>query len=440
MSTPVVAIVGRPNVGKSTLFNTLAGRRIAIVEPTSGVTRDRISTIITGSDGRQLELVDTGGMGAGPQEMLTADVEEQIQFAIARATVLVLVVDARDGLVPQDREIAARLRRLGKPVITVANKTETQTAAVVANEFHQLGLGDPLSVSAKERINTAELRERLFELAVDAGPVSAPPAEIKIALVGRRNVGKSTFINALANEKRVIVNELPGTTRDAVDVRFEMDGKALIAIDTAGLRKKRQVADSIEFYSLTRAEESIRRCDVVLFLFDARRAISQVEKRLARYISAHYKPSVIVVNKWDLAEGVATEEFVTYFSANLPGLAEAPMCFASALGNRRVRKAVEVARTLWNQARQRVRTAEFNTIVEELRTIPLRSAKAGQRPKVYYATQVGVAPPTIVLFVNSPSRFSVGYRKAIASFLRRRLPFPEVPIHIKYKRAEGRRG
>jgi len=438
MNPPVVAIVGRSNVGKSTLFNALARKRISIVEPSSGVTRDRISTIITGEDGAQFELVDTGGMGAVDRDDLTDDVEEQISYAVANAAVLVFVVDGARGSLPQDSEIARRLRALAKPMVLVANKVESAKTAAIAGEFHNLGLGEPMLVSALHKINTGELRDRLFELAAAAGGSSRPP-EMKVAIVGRRNVGKSTFINALAREKRVIVSELPGTTRDSVDVRFEIDGKLFIAIDTAGLRRKRQVRSSIEFYSRVRAEESVRRADVVLFMFDARSEVSRVDKTLARHICAWFKPCIIVVNKWDLVQGIPTGEFAGYFTSALPGLRHAPIAFVSALANRRVRSTIDLARSLWKQARLRVQTAELNSVIEELKRRPQRSARAARRPKIYYATQVGVAPPTLVLFVNSPANFGGTERRFVSKFLREHLPFHEVPIVVRYKKAAGRK-
>ena len=444
MSLPVIAIIGRPNVGKSTLFNVLAGRRISIVEPTSGVTRDRISAVITTPDGRRLELLDTGGMGVGDRDALADDVEEQIDQAVLKASICVFVTDCTDGLVAHDLEIAARLRKLGKPVVLVANKAESAKTAGAAAEFHELGLGEPLLVSALHRRNTGAVRDRVIELvpapaAADAAePVEALEPEMKIAIVGQRNVGKSTFINALANEKRVIVNELPGTTRDSIDVRFERDGKVFVAIDTAGVRKKRQVADAIEFYSQARAQESIRRADVVLFMIDAEKKISQVDKRIGDYICHHLKPCVIVVNKWDLTKGVPTGQYVKYISAELSGLQAAPITFASAAKNRRVQQTIDLTMSLWKQARTRVSTSELNNVIEELKRRPQRGGSSARRPKIYYGTQVAVAPPTIVLFVNSPQYFNSTARRFVSNFLRSHLPYSEIPIAVRYKKAVGR--
>ena len=438
MSLPIVAIVGRPNVGKSTLFNVLAGRRISIVEPTSGVTRDRISTTLSSQDGEQVELVDTGGMGVGDRDVLADHVESQISQAVRDADVFVFVTDSTDGITAHDLEIAKRLRKLDKPVILVSNKAESSRTAATAAEFHKLGLGKPLLVSAVHRRNTGAVRDRIFELAEPSSAGETASPEMKIAIVGQRNVGKSTFVNALANEKRVIVSERPGTTRDAVDVRFERDGKVFIAIDTAGIRKKRQVADSIEFYSQVRAEESIRMAGVVLFLIDATKTISQVDKKTADYIHAHLKPCVIVVNKWDLAKGIPTDEYVKYIAAQLPGLQVAPITFASALKDRRIPQTIDLAMSLWKQAQTRVSTSQLNTVIEDLKRRPQRGSGGRRRPKIYYGTQVGITPPEIVLFVNSPQHFTSTARRFIANFLCTQLPFSEIPIAVRYKKAEGR--
>ncbi|HUR53575.1 MAG TPA: ribosome biogenesis GTPase Der, partial [Gemmataceae bacterium] len=295
MALPLVAIVGRPNVGKSSLFNWLAGRRISIVDPTAGVTRDRVSTVVSHGD-RFFELMDTGGMGIQDVEDLTSDVERQIQVAIDAAAVVVFVVDVRDGVVPLDEEVARRLRAIEKPVVFVANKADTEKIGQLAGEFFRLGYGGPVSVSADQKLGKNELFDAIVaKLPPDTGELPPADAAIMLAIVGRRNVGKSTFINALAESERVIVSEVPGTTRDSIDVRFERDGKTFIAIDTAGVRKKTSIASGIEFYSAHRAERSIRRADVVLMFFDPRLRVSQVDKKLTDYILQLQKPAIFVV-------------------------------------------------------------------------------------------------------------------------------------------------
>ena len=278
LPVPQVAIIGRPNVGKSSIFNWLAGRRIAIVDSTSGVTRDRITTLIE-AGGRFFEISDTGGMGIEDTNELSAEVERQIDLAIEQAQVVLFVVDARVGITVPDELVARRLRYVNKPIICVANKCDQPQLDQQAGEFYRLGRGKLVCVSTVQNRNKAQLIDRLLERLPEADQFQPPAeADIKFAIVGRRNVGKSTFINTLARAERVIVSELPGTTRDAIDVRFELDGKSFIAIDTAGLRRKRSIEDDIAYYSMARAERSIRRADVVLLFFDPTLGLSKIEK------------------------------------------------------------------------------------------------------------------------------------------------------------------
>ncbi|MCS7272433.1 MAG: ribosome biogenesis GTPase Der, partial [Gemmataceae bacterium] len=334
---PVVAIVGRPNVGKSSLFNYLAGRRISIVDPTAGVTRDRVATVVE-AEGRYFELVDTGGVGIVDRDDLSADVERQINYALAEAAVVVFVVDVRSGLAPLDWEVAERLRPWSKPVILVANKADTEALAAQVGEFYRLGFGDPLAVSAEQRRGKDELLAAILaRLPTEAGSTAPEDVALKLAIVGRRNVGKSTFINSLAQTERVIVSEVPGTTRDSIDVRFQRDGKTFLAIDTAGVRKRSAIADDIEFYSLHRAQRSIRRADVVLHFFDARHRIGRVDKQLADYILQEHKPAIFVINKWDLVKNVlTTERMADYVRRVFPMLEYVPIAFITARNGKNV--------------------------------------------------------------------------------------------------------
>ena len=307
MALPVVAIIGRPNVGKSSLFNALSGQMISIVEPTAGLTRDRISAIVNVGE-RFFELVDTGGYGIVDSDALSEHIENQIHRGIAMANLALFVVDVRDGVMPLDVTIAELLRKSGLEVLLVANKWEAPKQMHQAGEFVRLGFGDPICVSATQNVNKAVLMERVVE-ALEHLPAERPEKEVmKIAVVGKRNAGKSTLINAICGQERMIVSEIPGTTRDAVDVRFEKDGRVFVAIDTAGVRKKSRLADDIEFYSYTRAMRSVQRADVVLFMIDSTVKISQVDKKLAHLIAEEYKPCILVVNKWDLAKDVASTD------------------------------------------------------------------------------------------------------------------------------------
>jgi len=439
MALPVVAIVGRPNVGKSSLLNALARRRIAIVDSVPGVTRDRISAVVPVGAG-YVELLDTGGFGIEDRDNLSEHVNQQIEHAMASADLILFVVDARQGVQPLDRAVAEKLRRQAKPVILVANKVDAPNAAVELGELYGLGAGEPVCTSAIHRLGLAELLEAInARLGPPAEEVREPT--MKLAIVGRRNVGKSTFINTLAGTERVIVSEVPGTTRDSVDVRLEMDGQTLTVIDTAGLRRRSRLADDIEFYSQHRALRSIRRADVVLLMLDATVPVGRVEKRLARYLGELFKPTVIAINKWDLAEGRANrEDYGPYITQTLPELAYAPIVLTCATEGLGLPQAVRLASELFTQARTRVGTGQLNAAVAEI--VAHHSPKRGRttRPgRIYFATQIAVAPPTVVLFVNDVSVFDAAYQRYLLNQLRDRLPFPEVPIRLllRQRRRQG---
>jgi GTP-binding protein len=440
MSIPVVAIVGRPNVGKSSLFNWLAGRRISIVDPTAGVTRDRVSTTIE-HGGRFWELVDTGGMGIQDVDNLTADVERQIQVALDSADVVVFVVDVREGVVPLDEEVASRLRTTKKPVVLVANKADTEKLAQQAGEFFKFGFGEPLCVSADQKLGKEELFDAILaKLPPDTG--EPPPGEValKLAIVGRRNAGKSTFINSLAGAERVIVSEVPGTTRDSIDVRFERDGKTFVAIDTAGVRKKATLATDVEFYSMHRAQRSIRRADVVLHFLDARHRIGRVDKQLAEYIVEENKPAIFVVNKWDLVkENIATEKMGHYVRAMFPMLEHVPIAFITAKKGKNTLRLLQLAVQLHKQAAVRVGTGDLNRAVRAAVEASPPPMKGNRQPKIFYATQIGVHPPTVVLFTNGPELFDDTYVRYLTKVLRDTFPFSEVAIKVVL-RAKGEGG
>ena len=430
MSVPQVAIIGRPNVGKSSLFNWLAGRRLAIVDDMAGVTRDRVTTLVQ-EDGQFFELVDTGGLGIQDVDNLTEEVEFQVESAIEAADVVLFVVDTRAGITPLDEAVARRLRYIDKPILCVANKTDSEKFDLDADEFYRLGRGKLIRVSAHQKRNRDALMQAILEQ-LPRVTESAPGEPImKLAIVGRRNAGKSTFVNTLAKAERMIVSEIPGTTRDSVDVRFELDGKAFIAIDTPGLKKKKSIARDIEFYGMHRAQRSVRRADVVLMFFDAAEPISKVDKQLCKYITDQFKPCIFVVNKWDLfAKQLPTEKWVHYLRDTFPTMWYMPIAFITGKTGKNMKALINHARMLHKQAHQRVGTGELNRLLKralEYHSPPLYRHK---RPKIYYATQVGVAPPTIVLICNNPAAFAPDYRRYLLSFFRESLPFGEVPIKL----------
>jgi GTP-binding protein len=433
MTLPVVAIIGRPNVGKSSLLNALAGQMISIVEPTAGVTRDRVSTII-GRDKQYFELVDTGGYGIVDSDRLESHIEQQIHQAIESANLVLFMVDIRDGIVPLDEKIARLLRKNNLDIIGVANKADTAKMFPAAGEFSRLGFGEFLCISAMNNLNKEVLLDMIFDKLAHLESDRPTEPAMKIAIVGKRNAGKSTLVNAMVGSERVIVSETPGTTRDAVDVRFEKDGKTIIAIDTAGVRKKsRMAADSIEFYSHVRATSSIKRADVVLFLIDAAVPVSQVDKKLAKFIAEEYKSCIIVVNKWDLAkDSAATADYEDYLTKLLPGLKYAPLAFTTATEGKNVQSVLDLAAEIFKQTMTWIPTTKLNKAFELIKQEKVGVSRGGKksRPKIYYATQVAVNPITILMFVNKPELFEENYRRFIVNRLRYILPIDEVPIRL----------
>ncbi|MFW6066238.1 MAG: ribosome biogenesis GTPase Der [Planctomycetota bacterium] len=437
MALPVVAIVGRPNVGKSSLLNRLVGRRISIVDPTPGVTRDRVSSPCPlqsdVEDGDYVELVDTGGMGVDDPDMLTEHIEGQIGYAIREADLILFTVDAREGVLPLDERVAKTLRRSDADVLLVANKIDSEDMVTDVGELHRLGFGEPMSVSALQGVGVDELlSEMRRRLAGRAGRAESEPT-MKLAVVGKRNAGKSTFVNALAGENRVIVSETPGTTRDSIDVTVDLDDQRVTVIDTAGVRKKSRTPGGVEFFSRHRALRSVRRADVVLLMIDASVEISQVDKELAGQVIEQHKPVVLVVNKWDLAAGVAEgQDYAEYFSKKFPELSYAPISLTIAEDGTNVAETVRLAGELYAQAKTRVPTGKLNEVVEEI--MELQQSSAGsRRPKVYYASQVETCPPMIVCFVNDMALFDRSYQRFVLNRLRERLPFAEVPIRLVFR-------
>ena len=430
---PRVAIVGRPNVGKSTLLNRLCGSRIAIVEPTAGVTRDRIAVparLSTSLGETWIEVIDTGGIGIVDRDDLSPHVEGQVEAALKSAELVLFLVDVRDGVTPLDRLVADRLRGSELPVILVANKAEGHALAWDVDEFRRLGISEgPHAISAQNGEGVADLRELLAEKLPHADAPAGVEPVMKLGVVGRRNAGKSTLINQLAREERMIVSEIPGTTRDSVDVVFERDGESFVAIDTAGVRKRKRQLDAIEFYTEARSRRTIRRADVIVLLFDVTQKVSSIEKALSRYVVDHHKPVVLAANKWDIIEGRDPAEFQKYIEAELRGLGWAPLCFLSAKSGWNVDQLVRVARDLHDQAQVRVGTGELNRVLK--RALEARSPSSrGYGVRVRYATQADVSPPTFVLFVNDKRLIGKDYLRYLNNRLREELPFAEVPIRI----------
>jgi GTP-binding protein len=445
MPVPKVVIVGRPNVGKSSLLNWLARKRISVVEPTAGVTRDRVTYLMHEND-RFFELVDTGGIGIVDSDDLSDDIQRQIDTGIDEATLIVFVVDGAAGRVPLDLDVAARLRKINKPVLLVVNKCDSPKLDQEVSDFYALADGPLVCTSVLGERNRDKLLKAILKLLPPAedfeqeeGAKEAAEPELKIAIVGRRNTGKSTFINALAQTERMIVSEIAGTTRDSVDVRFELDGKSFVAIDTPGVRKKKSLANDIEFYGLTRALRSIRRADIVLMFFDSSETISMVDKQLVGEIAEQYKPCIFVINKWDLGQAadMTTEKWSKYLLESLGSMKHVPVAFITARDEVNVKKLINFAQTIAKQAQIRVTTARLNAVLQSLIERNHPPMRGTRHAKIYYATQIDVAPPTIVIKCNDPELIDKGWQRYLLGAMHEALPFPEVPIKVYY-RSRGR--
>lgn len=439
MAVPRVVIVGRPNVGKSSIINWLTGLRLAVVEDRPGVTRDRVDYLMEHGS-RFFELVDTGGIGIQDEDNLTQHIEEQIQIAIDSASVILFVVDTREGLLPLDEEVGSRLRNIDVPVICIANKSDSERLDDQAADFYRLGRGKFLPISTKQNRNRAVLLnmivERLPKEESDEADAGKEP-EMKVAIVGRRNVGKSTFVNTLAQADRMIVSEIAGTTRDSVDVRFELDGKGFVAIDTPGIRRPQSRSASLDFYGFHRAQRSIRRADVVFLFLDATQRISKVDKQLCDYISQNYKPCILVVNKWDmLVNTMPTEKWVRYLYDTFRTMRYAPIAFITGQTGKNVKALLNHGQMLFKQSRQRIPTGQLNRLLREAIRRNPPPLYSNRRPKIYYGTQVSSQPPTLVLFCNDPRGISRPYQRYLLGAVRDQLGFEEVPIKLYLRKRQ----
>ena len=439
MGVPKVVIVGRPNVGKSSVFNWLIGERLAIVDAAAGVTRDRMTHPLELED-RFIELIDTGGMGVEDVDNLTAHIEEQIATAIDSADLVLFVVDSRSGPLPLDMEVIERLRHVKATAICVANKADTPQMESNADEFHRFGL--PVTVvSAQQKLGRsrliAEIENGLPPL-VEGEEDPDEDAEMRVAIVGRRNTGKSTFVNTLGESDRMIVSEVPGTTRDSVDVRFELDGKAFTAVDTPGFRRRQSVTSNVDYYGSHRAQRAIRLADVVLLFFDAGQRIGKVDKQLADYIATEHKPCIFVVNKWDLmAEAMATERWADYLRDTFGTMWHVPIAFITGQEGRNVKRLLNHAQMLFKQSRSRISTSKLNKLVRAALEYNQPPLYKHRRPKIFYATQVAIQPPTIVLFCNNPKAFAAPYKRYLLGVFRDQLDFGEVPIKLYLRKRES---
>ncbi len=431
---PIVAIVGRPNVGKSTLFNRLVGKRLAITHEVPGTTRDRLYAEAQWR-GVEFIVVDTGGLDLASTDELMAQVRAQAQVAIAEADVVLFLVDVQDGLTAGDKEVTQVLHRSAKPVVLAANKADNRPLREAAVEFYSLGLGEPYPISALHGIGTGDLLDRV---------VAAFPAEeegeeleaVKIAIVGRPNVGKSSLLNKILGQERSIVHEIPGTTRDAIDTQIEWEGQPVVLIDTAGIRRKGRIQRGVEKYSVLRALRAIDRADVVLLLIDAVEGATAQDAHIAGYILEAAKSVVVVVNKWDLVEKdtYTMQAYLEHVRRELRFLDYVPVLFISALTGQRVDRVLPTALRVQEERLIRIPTAELNRILQEAIARHAPPSKAGRRLKFYYATQAAVDPPTFVFFVNDPDLVHFSYKRYLENKLREHYGFLGTPLRLSFRR------
>jgi GTP-binding protein len=428
----VVAIVGRPNVGKSSLFNRLIGRRKAIVDAASGVTRDRLYAQVEWH-GKRFQLVDTGGIEFSKSNRIALHVRRQVEKAIEEAHAVIFVCDAKDGLAPLDESIGDLLRRSNKPTFLVINKTDNEKIGASSGEFYRLGLGEPLGVSALHGKGTDDLLDRI----ADEMPETEflPPGEsVRVAIVGRPNVGKSSFLNCLLKEERVIVDDTPGTTRDAIDTHFSRDGRDYVLIDTAGIKHKRKIKDVVEMFGFTRTRDAIVRCDIALLLVDAVCGITSEDVRILGWVLDEGKGCIVVVNKWDRVKGVTMEDSERSLRGRAAFSGFIPVVFTSALTGRNVLRVIDMADAVAKNLDVKIRTAELNEFVSEIQLAKPAPMHAGKRFKLYYVTQTGTKPPTFTAFVSHPEIVHADYTRYIENRLRERFGLSGVPVRMVYRK------
>lgn len=433
MSKPLVAVVGRPNVGKSTFFNRVVGRRVAIVEDTPGVTRDRIYAEAEWM-GIHFALIDTGGIEPASAEVIPAQMREQAQIAMDTADVILFMTDGKAGLTADDREVANMLRKTGKPVVLAVNKIDTAALPDDFYDFYELGIGEPLPLSSANMLGIGDILDALVgEFPKDAD--SEEDDSIKIAVIGKPNVGKSSFVNAITGENRVIVSNIAGTTRDSIDTPVEIDGVKYTLIDTAGIRRKSKVNENIEKYSVIRAVAAIERCDVCLLMIDAVEGITEQDKKIAGVAHEAGKGIVVVVNKWDLIEkdSHTMNQFQKTIDAEMTFMSYAPSIFISVEEKQRVKNVIELARAVSENRAMRVPTGQLNSLISDAVLMKQPPSDKGKRLKIYYAAQVGVKPPLFSFKINSRPLMHFSYARYLENKIREAYGFEGTSIKFVFR-------
>lgn len=433
MGKPIVAIVGRPNVGKSTLFNIFANSRISIVEDTPGVTRDRLYADTEWLD-NEFMMVDTGGIEIMNTDKIAVSIRQQAQIAIAEADVILFVCDARAGITHEDAEVAKMLRQSKKPIVLAINKADSPKQEMEIFEFYNLGIGEPIPVSAANHLGLGDLLDAVVEKFPETSAYGEDgnEDEIKVALIGRPNVGKSSIFNTLVGEERSIVSDVAGTTRDAIDTPVIREGQKFFFIDTAGMRRKARIDEPIEKYSIIRSLRAVDRSDVVLMVIDAIDGVTEQDKKIAGYAHEAGKGIVLVVNKWDLydKDNTSTLRYTENLRRELVFMQYAPVVFVSAMTKQRIHRLPEVIHYVAEQNAMRISTSVLNQVVEDAIAINPPPTEKGQRLKILYATQVKIKPPTFVIFVNEPEIMHFSYQRYLENKLREAFGFEGTPLQM----------
>lgn len=431
MTKPSVAIIGRPNVGKSTLFNRLIGMRLAIVEDEPGVTRDRLQALCDWN-GREFTLIDTGGLQPATEEELYENVEEQAKQALFEADVLVFLLDGRDGITPGDWEIADLVRKSNKPVVLAVNKLDNVHQENKAVEFFALGLGDPIPVSALNGINTGDLLDQIVALLPPKKESPSPLKQLRIAIVGRPNVGKSSLVNKILGAERLVTSSIPGTTRDAVDVVFSFQGYRFVFVDTAGMRRRTRIKEKIEYYSSLRARRAIEHSDITVLVLEGLEGVTEMDQRIAGYAHEAGKGLIIAVNKWDLVK-LDQEQFRYYqeeIRRRLSFCDYAPLVFLSALSGRNVERLLKTIIEVRESQTHTLPQAELNMLLRDLLAVtPLPQLK-GQSTRIFNLTQLGISPPRFKLTVSNPKAIHFSYLRRVENRIRQLYRYPGTPIRL----------
>ena len=434
MSKPIVAVVGRPNVGKSTFFNKIVGSRVSIVQDTPGVTRDRIIADAEWT-GKHFMLIDTGGIEPENQEIIPSRMRAQAEMAMDMADVILFMVDGRRGVTAADREVADMLRRKNKNVILVANKIDTSKLPEDFYDFYELGLGEPFAVSSTNQLGLGDLLDEIISMIPEEAFEEEDEDDIKIAIIGRPNVGKSSLVNAFLGEERVIVSEIAGTTRDSIDTPFEKDGQKYTLIDTAGIRRRSKVTDEVEKFSVIRAMAAIERCDVALMVLDATEGLADQDKRIVGMAHEAGKGIIIVVNKWDLVakETNTMRDMERKIKGELQFMSYAPVMFTSAIKGQRLLPVIDAARSVAENRAMRVGTGQLNSLIEDAVMMNPTPVDKGRRLKIYYATQIGIKPPLFSFSVNDRELMHFSYARYLENKIREGYGFAGTSIKFVFR-------